>query len=565
MRKIMLIFILIQFVMLQAMSIDIITFHTTCSRDRLNTVNNYQNTLSGKQAIHVIEAGSEPLHIVLSRNNLETLESPNWIPAPNLQYNMSVIGKIQLSPGVFSLNENDILGAFVGAECRGVANPFASLGGTLFLTIGSNVQSGETVTFKIYLASTDQIVDANEMILFQNTSEVGTMANPFIFTYSTQCTLNLTPSNQSVTYGPAATTTFTVTSTCSWTAVSDQTWCTVTPSGSGNGSIAASYTQNITTIERIAHITISAAGITPVVVTITQSGAPGPPTWVPIPNLQYNMSVIGKIQLSQGAFSLNENDLIGAFVNTECRGVANPFALLGGTLFLTIGSNLLSGETVTYKIFLASTNEIVNAYETLPFQNAGEIGTMANPFLFTFPILNNTIIQGITINSGQTTCYNALQTLTVAGGGTTFFLQNGGTVTMIAGQNISFLPGSIVQSGGHLKAYITTTNSYCNSVPTPMINALGEKEIDLPNMLESSLCTVYPNPTCGKFKLELTGLKYFSRVLLRIYNMQGMEILTKQLTESGISEFSLESQSPGIYLVSVLYEGKLESFRIIRQ
>jgi hypothetical protein len=106
---------------------------------------------------------------------------------------MNVIGKIQISPGVYSVNENAIIGAFVGTECRGVASPYAFLDGMLFLTIGSNMQSGETVTFKIYLASSNEIVDANETIPFQNAGEVGNMASPFIFTYnSSGNNLNLT-------------------------------------------------------------------------------------------------------------------------------------------------------------------------------------------------------------------------------------------------------------------------------------------------------------------------------------------------------------------------------------
>jgi hypothetical protein len=120
---------------------------------------------------------------------------PGWEPVLFQQFNMTVIGKIQLSPGVYSLNGNDILGAFVGTECRGIAYPDPSLGGVLFLTIGSNILSGETVNFKIYLASTDNIVNAAETITFQNSGEEGTMASPFLFTFATSGTLSITFNN----------------------------------------------------------------------------------------------------------------------------------------------------------------------------------------------------------------------------------------------------------------------------------------------------------------------------------------------------------------------------------
>ncbi len=86
-------------------------------------------------------------------------------------------------------------------------------------------------------------------------------------------TLSVTPSDQMVPY-TAGTTTFNVTSNSAWTAVSNQPWCTVTPSGAGNGTITANYTQNALAIPHIASITVTVAGLTPVVVTVTQASAP---------------------------------------------------------------------------------------------------------------------------------------------------------------------------------------------------------------------------------------------------------------------------------------------------
>ena len=85
-------------------------------------------------------------------------------------------------------------------------------------------------------------------------------------------TLSVTPSNQNVA-APAGSTAFTVNSNSNWTVVSDQGWCTVTPSGSGNGTITANYTANGTTNTRVANITATVTGLGPVVVTVTQSAS----------------------------------------------------------------------------------------------------------------------------------------------------------------------------------------------------------------------------------------------------------------------------------------------------
>jgi len=108
--------------------------------------------------------------------------APNWIPVLNQQYNMQIIGEIVWN-SVVSTNSNDIIGAFVGTECRGVANPTGS--GTypnlFYLTVGSNQQSGEDVTFKVYHSGLDQIDDNPDYpaVTFVNQLELGTLGNPF--------------------------------------------------------------------------------------------------------------------------------------------------------------------------------------------------------------------------------------------------------------------------------------------------------------------------------------------------------------------------------------------------
>jgi len=104
------------------------------------------------------------------------------------------------------------------------------------------------------------------------TNSAGTAYGSDLPFTSAALTLSVSPSNQGVTTA-AGSTSFTVTSNASWTAVSNQSWCTVTPSGSGNGTITASYSQNATYVSRMASITVTVSGLTPVVVTVTQDAA----------------------------------------------------------------------------------------------------------------------------------------------------------------------------------------------------------------------------------------------------------------------------------------------------
>jgi hypothetical protein len=85
--------------------------------------------------------------------------------------------------------------------------------------------------------------------------------------------LTVTPANLDVPATPAGSTAFTVISNVSWAVLSDQAWCTPTPSGFGNGTIVANYAENTTTSSRIAILTVNASGLPPQTTTLTQSGA----------------------------------------------------------------------------------------------------------------------------------------------------------------------------------------------------------------------------------------------------------------------------------------------------
>ena len=83
-------------------------------------------------------------------------------------------------------------------------------------------------------------------------------------------TLSVSPLNRAVT-ATSGTTTFSVTSNSGWTSSSDAAWCTVTPSGNGNGSITATFEANSSNSIRVATITTTVAGITPQTATVTQA------------------------------------------------------------------------------------------------------------------------------------------------------------------------------------------------------------------------------------------------------------------------------------------------------
>jgi len=107
----------------------------------------------------------------------KTIRVDGWNLVPeNYQFTMSVIGKVYGSDTPIS--ENMIIGAFVGNECRGVAQPVFVNGEWLyFITLYSNIPN-ENVRFELRNIQTNQSVSIAEQLSFQANNLIGDAANP---------------------------------------------------------------------------------------------------------------------------------------------------------------------------------------------------------------------------------------------------------------------------------------------------------------------------------------------------------------------------------------------------
>jgi hypothetical protein len=208
-----------------------------------------------------------------------------------------------------------------------------------------------------------------------------------------------------------------------------------------------------------------------------------------------------------------------------------------------------------------NTTYYVDAFDGIFHANASVSVTVTqvNPMAATLPL------QNITIPSGQSNCYNAIQSIVVAGDGTSFIVQAGGSVNMIAGQQIRFLPGTKGNTGSYLHAHITATGAYCcNTVLPSQAVMKGETSgIRIPD--EKPFFKVYPNPTSGTFTIDLTGIAESSRVSVEIYGILGNRILKTELPDSQKHEFDLSGQQQGVYLIRVVNGSEMGMSKIIRQ
>lgn len=131
-----------------------------------------------------ISGNESPLSAFVSATpGIQIITPPDWEPEPDLPFAMQLIAKLQLPERSYSDNPADIIGAFVGNECRGVASPQNEY---YNLQIESDIPSGDTIRFRAFLASSGEIVELNESLIFAENTVTGSIDEPFIFTLKNQ-------------------------------------------------------------------------------------------------------------------------------------------------------------------------------------------------------------------------------------------------------------------------------------------------------------------------------------------------------------------------------------------
>jgi hypothetical protein len=146
------------------------------------------------------------------------------------------------------------------------------------------------------------------------------------------------------------------------------------------------------------------------------------------------------------------------------------------------------------------------------------------------------------------------------GDGTPFSVQAGGRVTLIAGQRITFLPGSTVLSGGYLRGYISAS-PYC--YPPAVMEMLLTADNPFPGK-EVSFYKLFPNPSTGIFYLALNK-PLPEQISLEIYGIRGEKVMAEEVPGSPLITLSLEGRPSGIYFLRLNTETRNEVIKLIKQ
>ncbi len=176
-------------------------------------------------------------------------------------------------------------------------------------------------------------------------------------------------------------------------------------------------------------------------------------------------------------------------------------------------------------------------------------------------------LSSTTLIAGTTDCFNATNTIAVAGDGDVI-VESGASAEFIAGQSIRFLPGFHAEAGSYVYGRITTEGNYCVEAAPAIVAAetVTEKEAVIMDAemdkLPDRKMVVYPNPNNGEFTVEFRNFEDEIQVML--FNSIG-QLVRDVLTSEREIRMHVPDLKSGMYYLKAVNKNKRFSQKIVVQ
>mgnify|MGYP000958615018 CR=1 FL=1 len=91
----------------------------------------------------------------------------------------------------------------------------------------------------------------------------------------------------------------------------------------------------------------------------------------------------------------------------------------------------------------------------------------------------------------------------------------------------------------------------------------GEPSIYEEKLSETKV-TIYPNPTRGMLKVDISGVEKFENARISLYDLTG-KLLQQWAGISQSNEIDLSERTSGVYIMQIVYNGNASSWKIIKE
>lgn len=92
----------------------------------------------------------------------------------------------------------------------------------------------------------------------------------------------------------------------------------------------------------------------------------------------------------------------------------------------------------------------------------------------------------------------------------------------------------------------------------------GEEPSVYEEELSETKVTIYPNPTKGMLKVDISGIQKFEESRISLYDLTG-KLLQQWAGISQSNAIDLSDRTPGMYIMQIAYNGKVSTWKIIKE
>jgi len=91
-----------------------------------------------------------------------------------------------------------------------------------------------------------------------------------------------------------------------------------------------------------------------------------------------------------------------------------------------------------------------------------------------------------------------------------------------------------------------------------------EKVVDLNTFPEETIVNIYPNPTSGILKVEVTNLSNENNVDLSLYDLNGSKLIDQKKLPA-ITDLDISKYKDGMYILQIKYNGAYHNYKIVKK
>jgi hypothetical protein len=243
----------------------------------------------------------------------------------------------------------------------------------------------------------------------------------------------------------------------------------------------------------------------------------------------------------------------------------NASVVNGGTnpVFAWFVNNLPVGSNSSVFVYPPQDGDEVKCVVTSDAQCASGSPATSNTIAMEVNVLPFSLhIQNMVLFNGETRCFNAWNTIIVAGGSSTFLMTPGSSATIISGQRVIFRPGTKVMAGAYMHAYISTT--FCGGYIPPMPGLLAGQDEEVNMVAERPSFRIFPNPTSAGFTIEQRELLSSADFRYEIYSITGERVRTDAVIGAQRHVVDFMDQPAGLYIVKIIAGDYVETIKLVK-